>query len=77
MYASIRQDEDAVSEIREDVGASRALRNQPSRGKANLRQRRPAVTTVDDKVRVDRPGQQAMKEWLTSPPTGAGSQARR
>ena len=26
------------------------------------------VTTVDDKVHVDRPGAQAMKEWTTSPP---------
>ena len=37
------------------------------------------VTNVDDKVHVDRPGQQAMREWLSSPPTGAGtgSQTRR
>jgi hypothetical protein len=26
------------------------------------------VTTVDDKVHVDRPGQQAMKEWSETPP---------
>ncbi len=26
------------------------------------------VTTVDDKVHVDRPGDQAMKEWATEPP---------
>jgi hypothetical protein len=26
------------------------------------------VTRVDDKVHVDRPGKQAMKEWSTSPP---------
>jgi hypothetical protein len=25
------------------------------------------VTSVDDKVHVDRPGDQAMKEWTTSP----------
>lgn len=25
------------------------------------------VTVVDDKVHVDRPGDQAMKEWKTSP----------
>jgi hypothetical protein len=27
------------------------------------------VTKVDDKVHVDRPGQQAMREWMTAPPT--------
>lgn len=26
------------------------------------------VTTVDDKVHVDRPGSQAMREWLSTPP---------
>ena len=26
------------------------------------------VSSVDDKVHVDRPGDQAMKEWETSPP---------
>jgi len=26
------------------------------------------VTQVDDKVHVDRPGDQAMREWMTSPP---------
>jgi hypothetical protein len=26
------------------------------------------VTSVDDKVHVDRPGQQAMREWSTTPP---------
>lgn len=26
------------------------------------------VTSVDDKVHIDRPGPQAMKEWTTSPP---------
>jgi len=26
------------------------------------------VTTVDDKVHVDRPGDQAMREWSTEPP---------
>jgi hypothetical protein len=25
------------------------------------------VTSVDDKVHVDRPGKQAMREWLTTP----------
>ncbi len=29
------------------------------------------VTSVDDKVHVDRPGQQAMREWSVSPPTAA------
>lgn len=27
------------------------------------------VTTVDDKVHVDRPGKQAMQEWSDMPPT--------
>ncbi|MDB4957811.1 MAG: hypothetical protein JWO36_5380 [Myxococcales bacterium] len=27
------------------------------------------VTSVDDKVHVDRPGSQAMREWSTTPPT--------
>jgi hypothetical protein len=27
------------------------------------------VTRVDDKVHVDRPGQQAMREWLSAPPS--------
>lgn len=26
------------------------------------------VTSVDDKVHVDRPGKQAMQEWTSSPP---------
>lgn len=26
------------------------------------------VTSVDDKVHVDRPGKQAMQEWSTTPP---------
>lgn len=26
------------------------------------------VTSVDDKVHVDRPGDQAMREWSTKPP---------
>jgi hypothetical protein len=26
------------------------------------------VTSVDDKVHVDRPGRQAMREWTTAPP---------
>ena len=29
------------------------------------------VTSVDDKVHVDRPGDQAMKEWSDTPPAGA------
>ena len=29
------------------------------------------VTSVDDKVHVDRPGDQAMREWMTSPPSGS------
>ena len=29
------------------------------------------VTRVDDKVHVDRPGQQAMREWLQAPPMAA------
>ena len=29
------------------------------------------VTRVDDKVHVDRPGQQAMREWLKAPPMAA------
>lgn len=29
------------------------------------------VRTVDSQVHVDRPGQQAMKEWLSTPPEGA------
>jgi hypothetical protein len=33
------------------------------------------VTTVDDKVHVDRPGKQAMKEWSSTAP--AGAQGRR
>ncbi len=28
------------------------------------------VTSVDDKVHLDRPGDQAMKEWMTSAPAG-------
>ncbi len=31
------------------------------------------VTSVDDKVHVDRPGAQAMKEWMSSPPAGVSS----
>jgi hypothetical protein len=34
------------------------------------------VTTVDDKVHVDRPGKQAMQEWLSSPPATQGSGTR-
>lgn len=26
------------------------------------------VTSVDDKVHIDRPGKQAMQEWTTAPP---------
>jgi hypothetical protein len=29
------------------------------------------VTSVDDKVHVDRPGDQAMREWKTQPPSKA------
>jgi hypothetical protein len=29
------------------------------------------VTSVDDKVHVDRPGEQAMREWSTTPLQGA------
>jgi hypothetical protein len=29
------------------------------------------VTHVDGKVHVDRPGEQAMREWSTAPPAGA------
>ncbi|MBA3276670.1 MAG: DUF2171 domain-containing protein [Chloroflexia bacterium] len=29
------------------------------------------VTSVDDKVHVDRPGKQAMQDWSTTGPTGA------
>jgi hypothetical protein len=28
------------------------------------------VTSVDDKVHVDRPGEQAMREWKTAAPAG-------
>ena len=31
------------------------------------------VTSVDDRVHVDRPGEQAMREWLSSPPSGSTS----
>ena len=31
------------------------------------------VTNVDDKVHVDRPGEQAMREWSSSAPAGAGT----
>ena len=31
------------------------------------------VTQVDQQVHVDRPGKQAMQEWSTNPPAGAGS----
>jgi len=27
------------------------------------------VTSVDDKVHIDRPGSQAMREWTTKPPS--------
>jgi len=30
------------------------------------------VDSVDSKVHVDRPGEEAMKQWSTSPPTGPG-----
>ena len=29
------------------------------------------VTRVDDKVHVDRPGDQAMQQWMTAPPKAA------
>ena len=29
------------------------------------------VTYIDDKVHVDRPGDQAMREWMMSPPKAA------
>jgi hypothetical protein len=31
------------------------------------------VTRVDDKVHVDRPGEQAMREWLSAPPQEVGA----
>ena len=31
------------------------------------------VTRVDDQVHVDRPGDQAMREWLSSPPAGSAT----
>jgi hypothetical protein len=30
------------------------------------------VASVDDKVHVDRPGSQAMREWTTAPPVHVG-----
>jgi hypothetical protein len=33
------------------------------------------VTRVDEHVHVDRPGDQAMKEWLSSPPPTAPTEA--
>jgi hypothetical protein len=33
------------------------------------------VTKVDDKVHVDRPGEQAMREWSTTPPVPASAPA--
>lgn len=30
------------------------------------------VTSVDDKVHVDRPGDRAMREWTTTPPKASG-----
>lgn len=33
------------------------------------------VSSVDDKVHVDRPGDQAMKEWKTAPKDGGGQDA--
>lgn len=32
------------------------------------------VTTVDDKVHVDRPGAQAMQQWMSTPPESRGQQ---
>ncbi len=34
------------------------------------------VTTVDDKVHIDRPGEQAMKEWSTTAPPGGQTTAK-
>ena len=31
------------------------------------------VTRVDDKVHVDRPGDQAMREWMSSQPSGSAN----
>lgn len=31
------------------------------------------VTAVDDKVHVDRPGKEAMQQWMTSAPMGQGA----
>ena len=31
------------------------------------------ITNVDDKVHVDRPGDQAMREWMSTPPQGISS----
>jgi hypothetical protein len=31
------------------------------------------VTTVDDKVHIDRPGKQAMHDWSLTPPAGPNS----
>ncbi len=31
------------------------------------------VTRVDEHVHVDRPGKQAMQDWMSSPPAGSGS----
>jgi hypothetical protein len=35
------------------------------------------VTKVDDKVHVDRPGEQAMREWTTTPQSTAGTKVSR
>jgi hypothetical protein len=34
------------------------------------------VERVDNQVHVDRPGQQAMQEWQSTPPQGAGMRSR-
>ena len=34
------------------------------------------VTSVDDRVHIDRPGRQAMQEWLTGAPAGPSSTPR-
>lgn len=31
------------------------------------------VTRVDEHVHVDRPGKQAMQDWMTTPPSGQGA----
>ena len=54
-----------------DVGDSIKLKKDPSGQHHWI----PAswVTSVDDKVHVDRPGDQAMTEWMSSAPAGVRS----